>query len=260
MINENDTNINDNIEDDYIEVEFNDVEENQINGEPMYYSTIQVANKLGLNTSTINYYANFFNEELEIEFSNKHRKYTKQNIEQLAYIIKLKKEGLTLKQIKEFISDDNVMNLKKEMQIKDNPLQLQVLAQALADEFIRPLQQQYENLFNKVSNLENNILQKLDDRLVENFEFQSAISDKLTTDFEKVQEELNDTKTQLNSVVNSNLGINNSIQTLYENNKNRDIILVNKLKQSMENTQQEYLNELKSQSHKKSLFSKIFKK
>ena len=121
---------NENIKD----VEFEEVgKEKIIRGSALYYSTNQVATILGESDSKIRYYSNVFEDILNIEISNKQRRYKQEDIDKLKFIIELKNEGMTLKQIKEYCQEVDFNN--GEIAVKEsNPLSIKVLAQALMDE------------------------------------------------------------------------------------------------------------------------------
>jgi len=57
--------------DEYIDAEYNDVPDRIINGEPLFYSTIQVAELVGVDASTIRYWSKRFDNLLDIQVSNK---------------------------------------------------------------------------------------------------------------------------------------------------------------------------------------------
>jgi DNA-binding transcriptional MerR regulator len=122
---------NDNIQDAEFE-ESNDTKK-FIRGEAIYYSTSQVANILGVADSKIRYYTNQFDDILHIEISNKQRRYTEQDIDKLKFIVDLKNQGLTIKQIQEYCQEVDVEHGLDNINEK-NPLSIQTLAKALMEE------------------------------------------------------------------------------------------------------------------------------
>lgn len=107
--------------------------EKQIRGSALYYSTSQVATVLGETDSKIRYYTNVFDSILSIEISNKQRRYTNSDIEKMRFLIELKNEGMTIKQIQEYCQqvsfDENKIEIKE-----NNPLSIQTMAKALLEE------------------------------------------------------------------------------------------------------------------------------
>lgn len=121
-------NENDNI------IDVDELIDTQINGEPLYYSPTQVADILGVNYSKVIYYSKYFSDLLDIELSNRNRRYKKSDIEKLKFLLELAQDGLTLKQIKEYCAEKVPENITKDMAISNNPLQIQVLVKAMTEE------------------------------------------------------------------------------------------------------------------------------
>lgn len=132
---------------DYEEV--SNSEEKNIRGKVLYYSTNQVATLLGEKDSKIRYYTKFFEDILNIETSNIQKQYTEEDIEKLKYIIELKNEGMTLKQIKEFCQE---VDFKKgEVAVKEsNPLSIKALAQALMEEQTKQIELMKVDILNEL--------------------------------------------------------------------------------------------------------------
>lgn len=131
----------------FIDVEFNDgnEEDKEIRGEPLYYNTIQVAQILGENDSTIRYWTKYFDDILKITISNKMKRYKKEDIEKLRFIRKLTREdGLTLKQVIEYCSEKG-FNFDNGTIDGNNPLAIQSFISAMTihmDEQIKSMQGQ----------------------------------------------------------------------------------------------------------------------
>ena len=131
----------------FIDVEFNDGndEDKEIRGEPLYYNTIQVAQILGENDSTIRYWTKYFDDILKITISNKMKRYKKEDIEKLRFIRKLTREdGLTLKQVIEYCSEKG-FNFDNGTIDGNNPLAIQSFISAMTihmDEQIKSMQGQ----------------------------------------------------------------------------------------------------------------------
>lgn len=117
------------------DVDFEDLtEDKNIRGKALYYSTLQVATILGESDSKIRYYSNVFGDILNIEISNKQRRYKQSDIDKLKFIIELKNEGMTLKQIKEYCEEVNFDENGAVIVKESNPLGIKALAQALMEE------------------------------------------------------------------------------------------------------------------------------
>lgn len=122
----------------------------------IYYTTGQVAKILNLKDSKLRYWTNFFaldsngNDMIKVEYTNKNRSYTAENIEQLKYMKKLiEEDGMTLQQAKDYTTIHGFNADTKEIQ-SDNPLALQA--------FIAGLTQEIDN---KLNNFENRIINKV---------------------------------------------------------------------------------------------------
>ena len=141
-----------------------------IRGKILYYSTNQVATLLGEKDSKIRYYTKFFEDILNIETSNIQKQYTEEDIEKLKYIIELKNDGMTLKQIKEFCEE---VDFKKgEVIVKDsNPLSIKALAQALMEEQSK-----------QIELMKTDILSELKQFVLEQSKYQEITFDKIKED------------------------------------------------------------------------------
>lgn len=183
-----------------------------IRGKALYYSTSQVANILNQSDSKIRYYTNVFDEILNIEISNKQRRYTEADIDKMRFLIELKDEGMTIKQIQEYCQQVDFEN-SKEIQIKENnPLSIQSLAKALLEEQSKLMLEMKNELIkchmDMIEDL-NNRLDIRDDRLKEDISItvDNVLSDKLdnfnsniNNKFESIEKELSVTK-QMNEKI-----------------------------------------------------------
>lgn len=115
-------------------IDVDELIDTQINGEPLYYSPTQVADILGINYSKVIYYSKYFADLLDIELSNRNRRYKKSDIEKLKFLLELAQDGLTLKQIKEYCAEKVPEDITKDVAVSNNPLQIQVLVKAMTEE------------------------------------------------------------------------------------------------------------------------------
>jgi DNA-binding transcriptional MerR regulator len=93
--------------------------EKNIRGKALYFGTSQVADILNIPDSKVRYYTNVFDDILHIEISNKQRRYTQSDIDKMKFMIELKEEGMTIKQIQEYCQEVDFED-SKEIQIKEN--------------------------------------------------------------------------------------------------------------------------------------------
>jgi DNA-binding transcriptional MerR regulator len=111
-----------------------DGQDKNIRGKALYFGTSQVADMLGISDSRVRYYTNVFRDILHIEISNKQRRYTQADIDKMKFMIELKEDGMTLKQIQEYCQEVDFQD-SKEIQIKENnPLGIQAIAKALLEQ------------------------------------------------------------------------------------------------------------------------------
>lgn len=210
---------NQNVQDvDYIEVP-----DKTIRGEALYYSTNQVAKILDLSDSKVRYYTTVFADILNIEFHNKQRRFTKVDIDKLEFLVKLKNDGMTIKQIQEYCQEVD-FETGGEIQIKEsNPLSIQTLAKALLE------QQQL-------------MLEEFRKDLSEDIRKEVAI----TVD-ERLDEKLDNFKSDLLQAV---------VDQKELEFKQRDEILLDNLRKHMEENQKKF----EEQQSKKSFWNRLFKR
>lgn len=167
-------------------------EEKNIRGTALYYSTNQVATILGESDSKIRYYSNVFDELLNIEISNKQRRYKQEDIDKLKFIIELKNEGMTLKQIKEYCEEVDFHN--GEISVKEsNPLAIQTLAKALMEEQTKQIENLKTELFEQLKEfiVSQNIEQS---KVLENIKEEIAVTvdevvgEKMQTSLSEIKE------------------------------------------------------------------------
>ena len=185
------------------DVEFEDVsqQEKTIRGSVLYYSTSQVAQILGIPDSTVRYYTKVFDDILHIEISNKQRRYKNSDIEKLKFIVQLKEEGLTIKQIEEYCSEVSFQE-GNGVQIKEsNPLSIQALTKAIMDHQEK-----------QIKAMEERIMDRINERILN----QSMITSKTMED---IKEEI---CTTVDEVVSERLEMTNN--SIYEINNKIDEI------------------------------------
>lgn len=177
---------------DFVEVNNIDAKEKQIRGNALYYSTSQVASMLGVSDSKVRYYSTVFDELLHIEISNKQRKYRQEDIDKLKFIIELKDDGMTLKQIKEYCEEVDFYN--GEVAIKEsNPLSIQTLAKALMEEQSKQIQSLKIELFEELKDFiltQNNEHSKTLESIKENIvtAVDEVVSEKIDTSLNEIKE------------------------------------------------------------------------
>lgn len=153
---------------DYTEVNNNINENNSekiINGRILYYSTSQVASILNIPDSKVRYYTSSFDDILKIEVSNKQRRYKESDIDKLKFILSLKEEGMTIKQIQDYCTEVDFDN-SKDIQIKEsNPLAIKTLARAITEVLLeeqdKKLNQLKEDIVNELISNNNNLNEQI---------------------------------------------------------------------------------------------------
>ncbi|WP_300382432.1 MerR family transcriptional regulator [Clostridium sp.] len=146
-----------------VDVEFIDVEDYEeqdkyIRSGVIYYSTGQVGKLLGENPSKIKYYCNFFNELLSSEKVNDRWQITEEDVDRLRFIIELKNKGMKLKQIRDYCSEVEFDENNKPVVKEDNPLSIQVLAQALLKQQEELIARQSEEFKNQIQIMKSEII------------------------------------------------------------------------------------------------------
>jgi DNA-binding transcriptional MerR regulator len=151
-------------EKDYIDVEFthhegstkNEVDSQRIiSGEPLFYTTTQCAEMVGVESSTIRYWGKRFENLLDVEVSNRNRQYKKSDIAKLKFIKKLAYEdGLTLQQIEDYTTSKgfDINDIEKGIVDANNPLAVQTFVSAVLSEMDKKLNAFSESLLEKVNN------------------------------------------------------------------------------------------------------------
>lgn len=227
---------------DYIDVDYQD-DSKRIRGGILYYSTSQVAQMLHETPSKIRYYSDFFSDILEIETVNKQRQYTKDNIDKLRYILDLKNDGITLKQIKQFCEEVD-FDKNKPIVKETNPLGVQAIAKALMEEQSKQIMQMKEELKTELAEtMKHEVLEKLETFLTNQKEFQMTGFEVLKEDIEK----------RVNNSVSEKLnGVNDTIKNELNN-------AVADIKEYLE-VQYVSREEIENTNKKKSIFERLFKK
>lgn len=223
---------------DYQDVEY--TEEQTIRGEILYYSTGQVAKILDIPDSKVRYYTTAFDDILHIEIINKQRKFTKADIDKMKFILELKNEGMSIKQIQEYCQEVD-FDSENGIQIKEsNPLSIQTLAKALLEEQERQLNIFKDDMSLKIQNIMDNVVEMN----VQNNE--KLKEDIATTVDEVVSDKLDNKLDELKSYIDQR-------ELEY---KTQDQEKMDMLRRSMEDTKKKN-EELNS---KKSIWSRIFNK
>lgn len=217
-------------ENEFTNVDY-DIINKQINGEPLYYTTGQVADILGTTDSKLRYYTKVFEDLLNIEISNRNRRYKKSDIAKLKFIIELTDEGLSLNQIKEYCSEKNINDLQKDMIVKDNPLQIQVFMKALTEEFDKMLDIKLNEHLRQFKLQQELINQSLQEQI-------NITVDEIVTD--KLDDKLDEFK--------------NLLREKEDEAKNRDTELIDMLRKN----QEDRLKEIQKLDKQRGFFSKLF--
>ena len=117
-----------------IDVAYRENLENTENSKQMIYTCKQVSIRTGLKESTVRYYCKYFDELLDVKVGLRNE-YTETTINNLLFIKKLTEEGLTLKQIKQYCSENGFDNNDRTKLDTQNPLEVKVVMKAIVEEF-----------------------------------------------------------------------------------------------------------------------------
>lgn len=194
----------------FIDVEFNDenIKDKEIRGEPLYYNTVQVAQVLGENDSTVRYWTKYFDSILKITISNKMKRYKKEDIEKLRFIRKLiREDGLTLKQVQEYCSEKG-FDIENGTIDGNNPLAIQSFISAMTmhmDEQVKFMQEQI------IKTNENMVKQMIERQEINNKAIQEQIA--LTVD-EVISDKMDGYFTDLKNELEKTSEMNEKLDTL----------------------------------------------
>jgi DNA-binding transcriptional MerR regulator len=190
------------IDRDNVEVDEKDhTPDRHINGEPIYYTTSQVAERLNENPSTIRYWCDEFEPYLKIRKSGRNRMYTKLDIKKLEYIRELLKvQNLTIRQVKEYLSTPEAMVMQPVSLEKDHVF-LAALGKIVSNELDRRFAMMQENLmdymekkFTYMSSLETFIRINQKEILFE-------IKEQMRSEFEKQGKKQNEKMAELDRII-----------------------------------------------------------
>ncbi|WP_125154470.1 helix-turn-helix domain-containing protein [Clostridium rectalis] len=185
------------------EIENKDSKTKVIRGEPFFYTTSQVAQKVGLPKSTITYWTRVFKDLLDVE----NKRYRKIDIEKLKFIKKLTKEdGLTLKQVSDYCSSKgfDINEIEQSVVDSSNPLAIQTIISALSVEIDRKLNCFSNELLSKIDEKQNKgivIKQEMNDKLNETIALtvDEIISEKLDQSISEFKSYVDDKERQATS-------------------------------------------------------------
>lgn len=107
-------------------------EEKIIKGEDnIRYSATQVADMFEMKVSTIRYYMTAFENILDLEYSNKTRKFTRVSLRKLEAIIRLiKEDGMTIQQVRDYCTREDIFD-EKGLIPQDKPLAMEILGESI---------------------------------------------------------------------------------------------------------------------------------
>lgn len=189
------------LNEDIQDVEFTeDNIQKEIRGSALYYSTSQVAQILDIPDSTVRYYTKVFDPILNIEIYNKQRKYTQLDIDKLKFIVGLKNENMSVKQILEYCQTEKEFDSENQIQVADNsPLSIKVLSKALMEQQQEEFSKLKDELFIRVE-------KQVQDLHNQNLEYQDKIREDIiqevsTTIDESIEEHLKSEFTDTNKTI-----------------------------------------------------------
>lgn len=238
-------NENDNI------IDVDELIDTQINGEPLYYSPTQVADILGVNYSKVIYYSKYFSDLLDIELSNRNRRYKKSDIEKLKFLLELAQDGLTLKQIKEYCAEKVPENITKDVAISNNPLQIQVLVKAMSEELDILIENKLSRYLRENKDIMEESIEFMQEQVALTMEEKIEELDKIVND--KLKNEI--IKEMQDVVTKSNQEVKSYLDKKELDFKSHDEKIIDMLRSGMRDA------ELKNENEsKKGFWSRIFNK
>jgi len=231
-------------DDHIIDVNFEDISKRNVNGTPLFYTTTQTASMVGdVEPSVIRYWTKRFSNILNIETSNKNKRYSLKDVAKLKFIKKLAYEDkLTLQQVEEYCSAKgfDIDDIENAVLDRNNPLAIQAFTSAVMTEINDNLNNFAERLLESIDEKNKNYAitqQELNEKLREEVV--------LTVD-EVVSERLDKQLTDIKSLID-----NQELEATKRDTEILDIIKMN-MEQKKEESAKEEIN--------KGFFRKIFKK
>ena len=149
-----------------VDVDFEDIAKH-INGEPLFYTATQVAEKVDEEVTTIRFWAKRFNHLLDIEG----KKYKKTDIAKLLFIKKLRREdGLTIQQVDDYCSTKgfDIKDIENAIIDGSNPIAIQAFTRAVMTEVDKRIDNSLNAFFDRFKELYNQSLtiqQDINDKL-----------------------------------------------------------------------------------------------
>ena len=139
-----------------IDVAYRENLESTENSKQMIYTCKQVSIRTGLKESTVRYYCKYFDELLDVKVGLRNE-YTETTINNLLFIKKLTEEGLTLKQIKQYCSENGFDNNDRTKLDTQTPLEVKVVMKAIVEEFNDRIDSINDNVNHNYQNLQTAI-------------------------------------------------------------------------------------------------------
>lgn len=237
---------------------------------PTFLSIGEIAQELDVPTSTIRYWSNKYSHLLDTERCNTHRRYSKTDIEKLRLVRDLSEKNYThdhiIHELENFKLDitsmTNSINIKPES--ANNPLQVQILAEAIANEMAIKIREQLQGEFDTLKNelISNN--QKYLDEIKS--EVGVALDEKLPetirTHHKALGEEFelqgkNILANQMEAVTGQ---INRILDTNNQKQIDRDVEISKQLQEALRLKKEEVMKDELEMKNKKSLLGRLFGK
>ena len=114
----------------YIDVEYQDI--NRIKGsDNIRYNATQVSDMYDIPVSKVRYYMKAFEGILDLDYSNRMRRFSKDSLRKFDYLVKLKNDGMTVQQILDYCENKEVFS-EESLNTPNNPLTVEMLAKAIS--------------------------------------------------------------------------------------------------------------------------------
>jgi DNA-binding transcriptional MerR regulator len=202
------------------DIENSQSKERIINGKPLFYTTTQVADLVGVEPSTIRFWSKRFADLLDVQISNKNKQYKESDIEKLKFIKKLTKEDrLTLQQVEEYCSSKgfDLDNIESSILDTTNPLAIQAFMAALTTEIDKKQNAFGEKLLNQIDNMMKQFLVIQAEQLENSnkqlkIEISSDVNEVVTEKLEENSKEVSNKIEEVKTSINESTEKTNKIQ------------------------------------------------
>ncbi|MGL5327952.1 MAG: MerR family transcriptional regulator [Peptostreptococcaceae bacterium] len=256
------------MKDKIIDVGYQEINNDGTEKIPVFLSIGEVSQELNVATSTIRYWSNKYSHLLDTERCNTHRRYSKTDIEKLRLVRDLSDKNYThdhiIHELENFKLDITSMSKSIEVSPENNPLQVQILAEALANQMAIKMKEQLQDEFNKLKNelVSNNekYMNEIKSELC--IAIDETIPNTLETHHKALQEDL---KVRSENILQNQIkGITEHFEGIIKQQNNdiveRDIKITKQLQEVLTNRKEDILKKSMNHQESKGFFKRLFGK